>query len=363
MRTCKAVAVVLLLLWAALAQAQDLLSGPNDAVFDFARDRYLVGNWAGNRIVAIDLQGNQTLFRSGVTRAHGMELRGDVLYVASFHSFLTLDLLSGATLDSIYVPGSQYLGHLALDDTRSAYVTDWSAKKVFRIDLIDRSTSVLVSLSEIPVGVWYEGENSRLVLLPFINAAPILAVSLPGGSLTTIRTTDINQLDAICEDSVGRYYITSFSGGIVYRLAHDLMGTPEIISTGHEGPSGLGYNARDGVLVVTNYDSNSVSYISLNPAGVAPLDRGEGGLISIRPTHPNPFTSCSTIPYALCAGARVTLKVYDARGRKVATLVDGLMPAGSYEAEFDGSGLEGGVFFYRLCSGGAARTGRMVLVP
>jgi hypothetical protein len=47
----------------------------------------------------------------------------------------------------------------------------------------------------------------------------------------------------------------------------------------------------------------------------------------------------------------VTLGVYDALGRTVATLVSADRPAGTYEAHFDGGSLVGGVYFCRLTAG------------
>ena len=52
----------------------------------------------------------------------------------------------------------------------------------------------------------------------------------------------------------------------------------------------------------------------------------------------------------------MTLKVYDILGRKVATLVSGEHPAGTYEAQLDGRALAGGVYFCRLTAGGRQET-------
>lgn len=65
--------------------------------------------------------------------------------------------------------------------------------------------------------------------------------------------------------------------------------------------------------------------------------------------YPNPFNPTTTIEFTLAAPARVTLKVYDALGREVATLVDNeRMEDGDEEVEFDGGRLSSGVYFYRL---------------
>ncbi|NBC15796.1 MAG: T9SS type A sorting domain-containing protein [Bacteroidetes bacterium] len=70
----------------------------------------------------------------------------------------------------------------------------------------------------------------------------------------------------------------------------------------------------------------------------------------------------TTIRYALPEPTRVRLAVYDLLGREVATLADGLKPAGRHEAIFEASGLPSGVYLYRLEAAGRVLTGRMVLL-
>ena len=59
----------------------------------------------------------------------------------------------------------------------------------------------------------------------------------------------------------------------------------------------------------------------------------------------------------------VTIVVYNTLGEKVATLVDGIQAPGTRTVEFDGGGLPGGVYFYRLTAGsGVSQTRKMVLM-
>ncbi len=53
---------------------------------------------------------------------------------------------------------------------------------------------------------------------------------------------------------------------------------------------------------------------------------------------------------------------YDNLGREVAVLVTERKGAGVHEANFDGSGLSSGVYFYRLFAGGFAQTRKLVLL-
>ena len=58
----------------------------------------------------------------------------------------------------------------------------------------------------------------------------------------------------------------------------------------------------------------------------------------------------------------VILKVYDVLGNEVTTLVNDYKPAGSYEVEFDGSGLPSGIYFYQIKAGAFIETKKMILI-
>lgn len=74
--------------------------------------------------------------------------------------------------------------------------------------------------------------------------------------------------------------------------------------------------------------------------------------------YPNPFNPTTTISYDLSNTGHVTLKVYSTLGKEVATLVDGIVPQGAYQTEWDGRDGAGavvpsGIYIYRLSFEGA----------
>lgn len=83
---------------------------------------------------------------------------------------------------------------------------------------------------------------------------------------------------------------------------------------------------------------------------------------------PNPFNPSTAIAYeAPAGGGTVSLKIYDASGAVVRTLVSGHVPGGSRSARWDGrddSGrsLASGVYFVRFLAPGAAETRKIALV-
>ena len=83
--------------------------------------------------------------------------------------------------------------------------------------------------------------------------------------------------------------------------------------------------------------------------------------------YPNPFNPSTIIPYQLPAPTRVRLEVFNILGQRVATLVDGLRPAGFHTTTWNatdasGRGVGSGVYLYRLLGGGERLTRSMVLL-
>ena len=89
--------------------------------------------------------------------------------------------------------------------------------------------------------------------------------------------------------------------------------------------------------------------------------------------YPNPFNPTTTIKYSiqtplnppfLKGGNKrgVSLKVYDVLGREIATLVNKKQSAGNYEVSFNASGLNSGLYFYKLMTNGFSKTKKMILL-
>ncbi|RPH94570.1 T9SS C-terminal target domain-containing protein [candidate division KSB1 bacterium] len=79
-------------------------------------------------------------------------------------------------------------------------------------------------------------------------------------------------------------------------------------------------------------------------------------------SYPNPFNAATMIAYDLPAVCKVSLRVFDIRGRESAVLKDGFVEAGSHRVMFDGSGLASGIYFMRLDAGGITQTRKLMLL-
>jgi len=136
-----------------------------------------------------------------------------------------------------------------------------------------------------------------------------------------------------------------------------------------EGAQGIPLPAGDRMVVFGGYDGNYLDEVWAleglsDTITTAPIPlRGP----VLHPNRPNPFNPQTTLTFELPTRTTVTLRIYDAAGRPVRTLVDGARDAGPHEVEWDGRdrgglGLASGTYFARLESGGTARVRKLVLV-
>ena len=83
---------------------------------------------------------------------------------------------------------------------------------------------------------------------------------------------------------------------------------------------------------------------------------------SIHQNYPNPFNPTTNIKFDIQKTSLTKLIIYDALGREIATLVNEVLKAGSYEVSWDGSNYTSGVYFYRIQTGDFIETKKMLLM-
>lgn len=126
-------------------------------------------------------------------------------------------------------------------------------------------------------------------------------------------------------------------------------------STLHRGSSNRGTSYADYYLLEALDRHYSLTHGQLNQLEVQ-------SFLHLRQNFPNPFNNQTRIYYSIDSDNDVQLRVYDAAGRKVKTLVNQFLPAGNYSVIFDASDLSSGLYFYSLKSGRDIITRKLTLI-
>ncbi len=78
--------------------------------------------------------------------------------------------------------------------------------------------------------------------------------------------------------------------------------------------------------------------------------------------YPNPFNPSTMISFTILSDQLVTLKVFNALGEEVKTLVNGNLSKGTHSINFNADGLSSGFYLYKLESGNQVQVRKMLLL-
>jgi len=131
--------------------------------------------------------------------------------------------------------------------------------------------------------------------------------------------------------------------------------------------------ASPGTLLVTVSHRNHVPHegeavVAYDPTSVESDGPGARARLSLVSVLPNPFGATTEITYSVpAAAARVRVDVYNCRGQRVRTLVDGGREPGTYREIWDGTDGRGltvasGIYFCEIRSGTERDTRKVALV-
>jgi len=107
--------------------------------------------------------------------------------------------------------------------------------------------------------------------------------------------------------------------------------------------------------------------IPVTPVLTSVEDEAASYILRLGSNFPNPFNPKTTLHFDLPSAGVASLRIYDATGRLVTTLVDGALAAGHHELIWDGRDGSGhrvssGVYFSSLEFGAEARTKKLLLL-
>ncbi|MCE1165235.1 MAG: T9SS type A sorting domain-containing protein [Bacteroidetes bacterium] len=156
-------------------------------------------------------------------------------------------------------------------------------------------------------------------------------------------------------DNQGIYHVTSLPAGNL-KVVVDRIG--------FKGDS-LYLN----VTSTSNIDSVNF-YLNRLIIGIRQISESVPVMCNLYQNYPNPFNPSTKIKFDIPKSSSVqglgslftTMKIYDAAGKELGTLLKQNLNPGTYEVEFNGSALPSGVYFYSIITGDFVSTKKMMLI-
>jgi len=187
--------------------------------------------------------------------------------------------------------------------------------------------------------------------------------------------TDVSP--AVCKTSDGKIWIawarkSNFVKYDIYlRILDDGQFTDETIISIDAGndmcPDICAY--QDGVAILWQSDRNNNwdIYLGLVTYETGVDDMHPSNICILKPNYPNPFYPKTAINYSLKNNSKVILEIYNIKGQKVKTLVNGNVNVGNHKVFWNGrddsgKAVSSGIYLYRFKTEKYTKTMKMVLM-
>ncbi|HMS64914.1 MAG TPA: T9SS type A sorting domain-containing protein [Ignavibacteria bacterium] len=198
---------------------------------------------------------------------------------------------------------------------------------------------------------------------------PTIAVDDNGG----INVIYYDNRNTLVADSMDVYLSRSTDGGNTWndhRINQHRFRPKTVSGSGGAGNQGdnMGMVFANNKLWALWMDDHTGVYqiwsaaIDVNTIGIRQINSEIPAGFELKQNYPNPFNPATVIGYQLTVNSFINLKVFDATGKEIITLVNEKQNAGIYEVDFNGENLPSGVYFYKLESGVNSITKKMFLL-
>ena len=313
------------------------LNGPESIDFDPVNNRYLIANSSNGKIMQRSSNGTISQFVGGISpNPYGIEVVGTTVYACCSGKVLGFDLTTGLQVFSVNL-GATFLNGITHDNSGNLFVTDFNAKKIYRINIATQAFNVFAqNLTQSPNGIIYDAPSNSLVFVSWSSSAKIKRCSLADSTVTTILTTSYTNIDGIARKANGDFYISTWGTNSVYKYNNDFTTTPTLIVSGLSSPADIYYNDLTDTLAIPNSGNNTLTFVGQSTVSL--LEQNVSG-VSI---FPNP--SANFLFLTSSKNQIVRIEIINESG-----IISGIYPVeDSFEVNIDVKNLQKGTYFVRL---------------
>ncbi len=257
------------------------LSSPESVRYDVTNSRFLISNrGGGGSIQARDSAGNLTLFTADPTSPAGIEIVGNLLYVADQTVIRSYSLSTGLPVTTLSIPGAAFLNGITSDGANRLWVSDFTRLKIHELDLSNPNLltqrEFLNDLSFMPNGLRFDAPNQRLLVASW-GSGRIFNAALDGSSVPLLIDVGSNNIDGVTLDCDGALYLSSWLPGAIKRYPPPITSASMGVNFVNplSNPADISYALELGVVASPNAGNNTVTLHETNCVGVSFRDRFE----------------------------------------------------------------------------------------
>lgn len=263
-------AAFLPLAFAGAATAQSL-SGPESVEFHPRSGRHLVSNTSGGEVLWRTADGTLSTFTSAPTSPYGVEFLRGTVFVLDSGFVRGYDVDTAASVMNLAIAGASFLNGIASDGDHTLYITDFSAKKLLKVDVGNLAAPVqtpLQTLTPTPNGVVYDKANNRLLIATW-GTGRVLSYDIAANTAPTtlITATGYSNIDGITLDCNGNIHIAAWScpggGGCLARFEPPFTNTSPatIEAPSLSNPADIDFDRRSGMVGIPESSANRVTLV------------------------------------------------------------------------------------------------------
>ncbi len=242
-----------------LTSVAQTLNGPESVEGNPVNGGYFVSNTGSGEITRYFTGGGVVSLASGFTTGpHGLELVGDTLYACDGGFLRLVNATTGTIITSVNL-GATFLNGIT-HKGNYIFVTDFSAKKIYRFNTKTNAYNIMKSVISTPNGIIYDYISDRLVFVTWGSSAKIYELSLADSSVTSLIATTTSNCDGIAMNCVGEFFVSSWSpSAAVKKYAGDFSTSSAVSMSGLSNPADIFYDMNNDSLYVPNAGNNTVS--------------------------------------------------------------------------------------------------------
>ncbi len=283
--------------------------GPESVDYYPVNNCYYIGNTGTSLILKRSPNGTLSTFvNTGTSAPYGIEIVDSILYACVGGSVKAYNLNTGALVFTQSL-GASFLNGITHDNNGNLFVTDFSAKKVYRLNRFTQQFNIFVNNTvDTPNGIVYDnydGVNPRLVYACWNANAKVKAINIADSTQTTLVTTSVGSIDGIAKGNGGYFYLASWTPDVITRYDSTFTSSTTVVS-GLNSPADIYYNLQTDTLAVPNSGNSTVTFHYF-------LITGENEEIASKPL--SFYVSGNNLVFHESANTRNNLEIFSTDGK------------------------------------------------